>query len=252
MKNIVAIVLAAGKGIRFNAKKINKVMYPLAGKPMIGYTADLLRKVGFEKIIIVVGFAKESIINFLGKKFIYAEQKKRLGTAHALRCALPKIPSDTKNIFACYSDDTAFYPPSVLKRLVKLHLKNKLDLTLLTVIKKNPFGLGRIIRDKKGRMIGIVEEKNATGSQKKIKEINTGCYCFKLKFLKKYLPLIKKDPIKQEYYLTDIVGLAIAAEKKVKALRVSRGDYFQGINTKKQLEAADLKMREKWRQNEQA
>lgn len=245
MKRMVAIVLAAGKGVRFNAKKINKVMYPLAGKPMIGYTVDLLKKVGFEKIIVVVGFAKESIINYLGEKFIYVKQPKRLGTAHALKCALPKLPLDTKNIFVCYADDTAFYPPQVIKKQVKLHLKNKNDLTLLTVIKNNPFGLGRIISDRQGRMIGIVEEKNATTLQKKIKEINTGCYCFKLAFLKKYLPLIKKNPVKREYYLTDIVALAIAAGKKVRTLRISQGDYFQGINTKKQLEAADLKMRKK-------
>lgn len=246
IKDFVAIVLAAGKGIRFNAKEINKVMYPLAGKPMIGYTINLLKGVGFKKIIIVVGFAKESIINYLGEKFIYVKQPKRLGTAHALKCALPKIPKETKNIFVCYSDDTAFYPPQVIKKQVKLHLKN--DLTLLTVIKNNPFGLGRVIRDKQGRMMGIVEEKNATTLQKKIKEINTGCYCFKLAFLKKYLPLIKKNPVKGEYYLTDIVALAIAAGKKVRTLRISQGDYFQGINTKKQLEAADLKMRKKLRE----
>lgn len=249
MKNFSAIVLAAGKGTRINAKKINKVMYPLAGKPMIGYTIDLLKKVGLRKIVIVVGFKKQSIIDYLGKDFIYVYQKKRLGTAHALKCALAKIPSGTKNVFVCYSDDTSFYPPSAIKKLVKLHLGKKQDLTLLTVIKKDPTGLGRIIR-KNGRIKGIVEEKNATLTQKKIREINTGCYCFSLEFLKRYLPLIKKDPGKGEYYLTDIVGLAIGNHAKISTLKVKRGEYFQGVNTKVQLLAAEKKMREKIKADE--
>ncbi|GAG00147.1 unnamed protein product, partial [marine sediment metagenome] len=187
--------------------------------------------------------AKKSIIDYLGEKFIYVEQKKRLGTGHALKCALPKVPRGTKDIFVCYSDDTAFYPPSVIKKLVNFHLKKGQDLTILTIIKKDPTGLGRIIRDRKGRIIGVVEERNATPFQKKIKEINTGCYCFNLKFLKKYLPLIKKDPIKKEYYLTDIVVLAMLNQSKISTLKIKKGEYFQGVNTKAQLLAAEKKMR---------
>jgi len=242
MKDFCAVILAAGKGTRIKARKINKVMSPLAGKPMISYTVDLLKKSGFKKIIVVVGFLKKLIMDYFGDRFIYAEQKKRLGTAHALRAALLKIPSGTKNVFSCYSDDTAFYPPSVIKRLVKIHLIRKQDLTVLTVIKDNPFGLGRIIRDRQGKIRGIVEEKNATPTQKKIKEINTGCYCFNLEFLREYLPLIKKDPIKKEYYLTDIVSLAIKGGKKVNTVKVMQGEYFHGVNTKEQLLEAQKKM----------
>lgn len=240
---MMAVVLAAGKGSRINARNINKVMYPLAGKPMIGYTIDLLNNVGLEKILLVVGFKKDSIIKYFGKKLIYVDQRRRLGTAHALKCALKEIPLKTKNIFVCYSDDTAFYPSGVIKRLLKYHLLNKKDLSILTVVKKNPFGLGRIIRDEKGKLKGIIEEKSTTATQKKIKEINTGCYCFKVEFIKKYLRLIKKDPIKKEYYLTDIVSLAIKKNKKVGSLKVSKGEYFQGINTKDQLKKAESLMK---------
>ena len=193
----------------------------------------------------MIGYAKDSIINYFGKKFIYVEQKKRLGTAHALKCVLSKISLGTKNVFVCYSDDTAFYPPLIIKKLVNFHLKKERDLTILTVIKKDPFGLGRIIRDKHRKIRGIVEEKNATLSQKKIKEINTGCYCFNLKFLKKYLPLIKRDQIKKEYYLTDIVGLAISNHAKINTLKIKKGEYFQGVNTKEQLLTAEKKMKQK-------
>ena len=243
LNQIAAVVLAAGKGTRINARHINKVMYPLAGKPMIGYTIELLNKVGFQKIIVVVGFKKESIINYLKNKVVYAEQEVRLGTAHALKCALLKIPSGIENIFVCYSDDTSFYPSLIIEEFVNLHLEKKNDLTLLTLVKKDPTGLGRILRDKNGNITNIIEEKSCNDQQKKIKEINTGCYCFKTDFIKEFLPLIKKDPLKKEYYLTDIVELAIKSQKKVEALKISRGDYFQGVNTKEQLEQVDAKMR---------
>jgi bifunctional UDP-N-acetylglucosamine pyrophosphorylase/glucosamine-1-phosphate N-acetyltransferase len=242
-KNPAAIVLAAGKGTRLKAKKINKVMLPLNGKPMIGYTVDTLKKAGFEKMIIVVGFAKQSVIDYLGNNFIYAEQKKRLGTAHALKCALSKIPKDVDNIFVCYSDDSAFYPASVFRSLMKKHLDNKNDVTLLTVIKIDPTGLGRIVRNNKGKIARIVEEKNTTPKEKKIKEINTGLYCFSANFIKKYISLIKKDPIKGEYYLTDIVEIAIKNDKKIATMKIDKGDYFQGINTKEQLTKAAKKMK---------
>jgi len=242
-KKIAAIVLAAGKGTRINAENKNKVMFRLNGKPMIGYTVENLKAAGFEKIVVVVGFAKESVINYLGDGFIWAEQKKRLGTAHALKCALPKIPKGVKNVFVCYSDDTAFYPPSVFNSLISFHLENKNDLTLLTVKKNDPTGLGRIIRNGKGKIKKIVEEKDANEQEKKIKEINTGCYCFKLGFVKKYLPKIKKNPAKGEYYLTDIVGLGIKGEKKVTAVQIAKGDYFQGVNTREQLRRAEKRMK---------
>jgi bifunctional UDP-N-acetylglucosamine pyrophosphorylase / glucosamine-1-phosphate N-acetyltransferase len=136
----------------------------------------------------------------------------------------------------------AFYPFQVIKKQINHHLKSQPSITLLTAEKKDPYGLGRIIRDKSGKITGIVEEKNTTEEQKKIKEINTGCYCFDLKFIKKYLPQIKKDKAKGEYYLTDIVDIAIKNNKKVTSIKASRGEYFQGINTRQQLEKADARM----------
>lgn len=247
LDNFIGIVLAAGKGTRLKVNKINKVMLELAGKPMISYTLEILKKAGLKKIIIVVGFAKDSIIKYFGNKYVYIEQSRRLGTAHALKCALPKIPANYQNLFVCYSDDTAFYPIHVIKNLLKLYLKEKPQLALLTIIKDNPFGLGRIIRDKDDKITGIIEEKDATVEQKKIKEINTGCYCFNIKFLKKYLPKISKNKIKNEYYLTDIVGLAIKAKEKVSVLTAQHGCYFEGINTKDQLINAQMKMQKRFK-----
>ncbi len=242
-KNMAAIVLAAGKGTRINAKEINKVMYPLAGKPMLWYTINLLKKVGFSKIIIVVGFLKESIINYFGRKdFIYAEQRKRLGTAHAVKTGLKKIPSGIKNVLVLHADDSAFYPVKVIRNMINQHLRKGNDLSFLTVEIKNP-NIARVIRDKKGKVLGIVEQQNLKPGQEKFKEINCGCYCFKIEFLKKFLPQIKKNSLTKEYYLPLLIDLGIQNKAKVRAFKMNKSDYWHGINTRGELQRAEGVMR---------
>lgn len=244
MTKIAAVVLAAGRGTRIKAKKINKVMLPLAGRPMIGYTIELLKKSGLKKTIIVVGFAKQLIIDYLGKGFVYAYQRERLGTAHAVKTALAKVPKTIKNILVINADDSAFYPPQVIKNLIKKHGQEKADLTFLTVEKKKP-DIARVIRNSQGEVLGVVERQNLEPGQKKIKEINCGCYCFSIEFLRKFLPQVEKNPVSQEYYLTQLIELGIKNKAKVQVFKMDKEDYFQGINTKKQLLKADLKMKQK-------
>ncbi|HUV46891.1 MAG TPA: sugar phosphate nucleotidyltransferase [Candidatus Bathyarchaeia archaeon] len=237
-KNFVAIVLAAGKGTRINAKKINKVMYPLAGKPMIDYTIDLLSKVGFIKIIIVVGFKKQAIIKHLGKGFIYAYQKKRLGTADACRVGLSKAPKGTKDVLVINADDSAFYPHRVIKNMVLKHIREKCDLTFLTVEMKNP-NIARVIKDGRGKILGVVEQQNLKPGQNEFKEINCGCYCFSTNLLKKFLPQVSKNSVSQEYYITELIDMGIRNKQKVKAFKMGKEDYWYGVNTKQQLEKAE-------------
>jgi len=244
MKNFSAIILAAGKGSRINSKKINKVMYPLSGKPMLSYTIDLLKKVGFQKIIIIVGFAKEYIINFFGKKdFIYAYQKNRLGTAHAAKVGFTSVPVGTKNVLVINADDSAFYPSSVIKKMVEKHLNKKAGLTFLTVEMKNP-NIARVIRNKKRKILGVVEQQNLEPGQEKIKEINCGTYCFSADFLNKFLPQVKKNPVSREYYITELIDIGIRNKTKVQAFKMDKEDYWQGINTKEQLKKADTRKKQ--------
>lgn len=244
MKKMVAIVMAGGKGTRIGADKVNKVMMKLAGKPMIGYTVDLLKKVGFEKIIIVVGFKRKSIMDYLGKDLLYAEQKKPLGTAHAVKVALKKLPKGVDSVLAINADDSAFYPPAVIRKLIKSHQQKGADLTFLTVEQKNP-QVARVIRDKKGKVLGVIEQQHLTDEQKKIKEINTGCYCFKVAFLNKYLELVPKNPLKGEYYITSLIEIGLKNQARVQAFKMSKEEYFQGVNTKEELLEADRKMQKK-------
>jgi bifunctional UDP-N-acetylglucosamine pyrophosphorylase/glucosamine-1-phosphate N-acetyltransferase len=242
MKNITAIVLAAGKGTRFNTTRTNKLVRELAGRPMISYTADLLKNSGIKSTIFVVGFKKSSITRVLGHQYTYAVQEEVLGTADAVKSALPSLTSACQQVLVLNADDSAFYLASDISRLINTHLKTQADMTIMTVVKKDPQKLGRIIRDKSAKVRAIVEFKNATKKQKNIKEVNTATYCFKRAFLEAFIDKIKKDPVSKEYYLTDMLAMAVKNKKKVSAVKLTDPERFHSINTPEDLQRANIKM----------
>jgi bifunctional UDP-N-acetylglucosamine pyrophosphorylase/glucosamine-1-phosphate N-acetyltransferase len=166
MKEIAAIILAAGRGKRMNSKKVNKVVFPLGNKQMILHTVERLNGLYINPIVVVVGFAKESVMKILDGKVIFAHQKKRLGTAHAVMCALKKLPANISTVLVLNGDDSAFYTKDLIEKLIETHSREKSALSVLTITVDNPVGLGRVIRDNNERVIGIIEEKDATGKQR--------------------------------------------------------------------------------------
>lgn len=242
MKDIAAVILAAGEGTRIKARRKNKVAYKLAGKPMIRYTAETLEKAGIEEIVVVVKFAEKSVRDALrGKKIIYARQKDKKGTAPALESGLEVVSGGIQNILVMYGDDSAFYPVELFQFILTEHQKHESDVTLLSIKVDNPKGLGRILRDNGGKVLGIVEEKVATDEQREIKEINTGCYCFRRDFIKKRIGEIEINPVSQEYYLTDIVEVALNHGDRVHVCLYPDNSIWHGINDKSQWAKARLK-----------
>lgn len=246
-KSTAAIVLAAGKGSRINAHNKNKVLYQLADKPMISYTVDLLFKADVSPIIVVVGFQKQKVMNYLGEKFVYIKQGKLLGTGHAVKRAMKAIPKKTKNILVLYGDHSTFYSTLMINKLINHHQQTNAAMTFISVKKNNPKGYGRILRDKSGNVLGIREQKDATEKEKKITEINSGTYCFKADFLNKYLSKIKKNPVKGEYYLTDLVEIGLKGRHDIQAIKEKDEKVSLGINTREELAEADRQMRKKLR-----
>jgi bifunctional N-acetylglucosamine-1-phosphate-uridyltransferase/glucosamine-1-phosphate-acetyltransferase GlmU-like protein len=236
--NLSAIVLAAGKGERMNLTGKNKVVLQLAGKPMVLHGVELLGKLNIKPIIVVVGFAKESVIEVIGDKASYVEQKERLGSADAVLSALHEIPQDVNNVLVINGDDSAFYSAELVQKLINKHHSLDAQVTFLTIEVDNPKGLGRILRNGNGNLLAIVEDKDATDLQKKIKEINPQCFIFKVSFLKKYLQKIEKNKNTGEYYLSDIIGIAIKNNEKVQDVPVGKIPW-RGINTKEELEEAE-------------
>lgn len=239
---IAAVVLAAGKGVRMNCRGINKVIMPLLGRPMIAYTCDLLKRLKIRRTTIVTGFAQDSVKKILGSSYHYVYQKKRLGTAHAVECALEKIPYRFKEILVLNGDDSAFYRPRTISDLISRHRKTKADFTLLTIETADPVGLGRVLRSSDGKIRAIIEEKEASPEQRKINEVNPACYFFKRHFLEKYLSKVRKSPVSGEYYLTDLVRLGVENLEVVESFKV-KGVAWRGINTWEELKEAEKMMR---------
>jgi len=244
--SIVAIILAAGKGSRMNSTPTqNKVTQLLAEKPMIAYTVDTLIKTGLSKIVVVVGFAAESVKKALGNQVDYVVQENPQGTGHAVKIALENLTPEYHTIVSMYGDDSAFYSPVLLDQLITTHTSSGSKLTIVSIIKANPTGLGRIIRDESGNIVEIVEEKNATESQKQITEINTGLYCFDRQFLTQALQNVTKNPISGEYYLTDVVGIAKNQGIPIHSLVWTQTDIWHGVNTLDDLKEAEMYMNAK-------
>jgi bifunctional N-acetylglucosamine-1-phosphate-uridyltransferase/glucosamine-1-phosphate-acetyltransferase GlmU-like protein len=247
IKSIQAIILAAGKGTRLNCKDTPKVMLPIAGYPMIDFSLDNIKKAGFAKPVVVVGFCQEKIHKHLKNSVIYAEQKRRLGTAHAVMCAENKIPKNIDDVLVVMGDDSAFYDPRTITDLIELHRTKSPSITMLTVQKNNPTGLGRVIRDETEHVTGIVEEKLATPAQKKIKEVNAACYVFKTSFLWPALKKVKRNPT-GEYFLTDLIEIANKEGRRVIAHKIP-SNQWKGVNTPDQLMAAHKAMASRLKKN---
>lgn len=244
LHHTAAIVLAAGRGTRMKAKNKNKVAFKMGGKPIVSYAVENLKKAGVAQIIAVVGFQADSVKNALGSGITYVTQNEPLGTGHAIKTAVPAIKVDIDTVLSVYGDDSAFYPVELYREMVqKLH-ESDCDILFLTIHKDDPTGLGRIVRDKQGKVAKIVEEKNASSEEKKIQEINTGFYCFKRDFLDNYIDMIEINPISGEYYLTDMVEIALRHGKRVEALFIKDASIWHGVNDRRDWARARSKITE--------
>lgn len=240
-----AIVLAAGYGKRLGGEN-QKTLTRILGKPLLTYLIGTLKNCHPDRIIIIVGFQKEKVIDELkDEPVVFVEQSQLLGTGHAVMMAEGALSDFSGNVLILCGD-VPFLTSDTIKRLQDTHQYEFADCTLLTAIVQNPFGYGRIIRNQNSEIIRIVEEINANEEEKKIKEINAGVYIFEKVALFDALKKIKPDPVKKEYYLTDVIALLITEGKKVASWTTPTPEETIGINTPEDLKKAEqyfLKLR---------
>lgn len=241
-RTLGAIILAAGRGKRMNAvSDTNKVALALVNKPIILHIVHFMRDVLIQTVVVVVGHAKESVMEVLkDEQILFAEQTEQLGTGHAVQVALSSLPAVVTDVFVVYGDDALFYTNQnlpIMKRLFNEHLASSNAFTFLTIELDDPTGLGRIVRNQDGKLRAIVEEKDATEEEKRITEINPGCFVFRADFLREYLPKVEKSPATGEYYLTSLIDLAIKNNEHVEAVRGGKL-LWRGVNTPEELEVA--------------
>lgn len=241
-KKVAAIVLAAGESTRFNFGKpasFQKVMLKVSGKPILATIVELLEKLKTGKIVIVIGHKGYEVKKYFGKKVDYAVQKRRLGTGHAVLCGLKKVSENFDTILVINGDDSFRYKLQTLSKFLEKHQKSFATLTFLTVIRANPFGLGRVVRGKNGHVLKIVEEKDATDVQRKIKEVNCGAYIFQKKWLQENISKLRPSPITSEYYIVGLVEFAVKQGVKVETFRLEDPAEWFGVNTPEELALAN-------------
>lgn len=242
-KDTAAIVLAAGLGTRMKSP-LPKVLHKIAGRPLLAYTLQALRRAKIGKIVVVVGYRSDLVEERVGGAVAFAFQKNpKGGTAEAAQVGLRKIPKDVKDVLVLYADDTTFYRPETIEEVLKIHQRQKAVITFVTLTKEDPTGLGRVVRDRKGKLLAIVEEKDANNRQRRIKEVNDGLYVFDKSWLMKNIHLVEKSPISKEYYLVDLIKIAIKAQKKVETFKLKDKVQWYPVTTPENLKEADRKMR---------
>lgn len=241
MKNSLStIILAAGKGTRMKSAK-PKVLQTLAGKPLLTHVLDTCSTLKVAKTIVVYGFGGQQVQTAMTDYDIsWVEQKEQLGTGHAVKVTLDDLPKDGKSLIL-YGD----VPLVSSETLSKLEQANDEGISMLTLTVDNPFGLGRIKRDTEGKVLAIVEQKDANEEEKLIKEINSGIYCVDNVLLHKYLPNLSNDNAQEEYYLTDIVKMAVADNINIKAIEPEYDFEIEGVNDRQQLAILERKWQAK-------
>lgn len=239
------IILAAGQGTRM-VSDLAKVLHPLNGKPLVLYSIEIAEKLGSEHLVVVVGNEAEKVRRVVGERAQFALQEKRLGTAHAVRAA-ENMLSGFNGMVVVISADMPLLTSETVQRLVDIQALNKGPLSLLTVHSRNPRGFGRILRDKQENVIAIIEEAQATPDQLKIDELNVGVYCFESSWLWTALKQVRLSP-RGEYYLTDLVEIAVSEGKPVQPVLLEDEEESLGINNRVHLAEAEKVMRRRMNQ----
>lgn len=239
--SVVAIILAAGKGTRMKSA-FPKVLHKVGGKPMIEHVVRAAMIAGSEKTIVVIGHGADVVREQLENKVEFVVQKPQLGTGHAVM-QVEKFLSTFSGTVLVLCGDTPLLDGAELAKFVECHKQSKASASVLTTVLDNPFGYGRIIRDKNEDIMGIVEEKDATDVQKKLQEINTGIYCFECPDLFLTLKRLDNNNSQGEYYLTDVIKMFHQTGKRVRAIQTNDSDMVIGINSRKQLAEAEILLR---------
>ncbi|MEB3103255.1 bifunctional UDP-N-acetylglucosamine diphosphorylase/glucosamine-1-phosphate N-acetyltransferase GlmU [Ferviditalea candida] len=240
---IMAVVLAAGQGKRMKSK-LYKVLHPVCGKAMVGHVTDTLRSMNTEKIIVVVGHGAEAVRSYLGGSVEYALQAEQLGTAHAVLQAKELLENeDGTTIVIC--GDTPLIREETLRSMTEWHGSRKAAATVLTASMADPHGYGRIIRDATGNVTAIVEEKDCSEEERRIREINTGTYCFDNRKLFASLAKVDNHNAQNEYYLTDVIRILNEQGERVEGYGLADPNEAHGVNDRAALAVAEKLMRER-------
>lgn len=229
-----------------------KVLHGVAGRPMLGYAMSLARHLATNNVAVVVGHGVDQVRDYLVQEkaqfdpFLVVEQTQQLGTGHAVQQAFPALKGHSSQVASQYvimNGDTPLLTTKTVSALVNYHQLEGATLTLLTTVLSDPSGYGRVIRGKEGVVCRVVEDRDASPGEKQVSEINVGTYVVEAEFLEKALGQLHPQNVQGEYYLTDIIEMAVQEGQKVMAWVTEDSLETTGVNTRVHLALAEKEMR---------
>lgn len=233
---ISTIIMAAGQGTRM-VSELPKVLHPVNNKALILYSIQAANAAGSDQPVIIIGNGADTVKKAVGEGARFVLQTERLGTAHAVMAAESELKGNG-DLVLVIAGDMPLLTADTLKQLIQRQSVNNGPLTMLTVHSNNPRGFGRILRGMNGEIKAIVEEAQASADELKIDELNVGAYCFNSDWLWQALTKVKKSP-KGEYYLTDLVGIAVAEGSRVDSIQLEDEEEALGVNNRIHLAEAE-------------
>jgi UDP-N-acetylglucosamine diphosphorylase/glucosamine-1-phosphate N-acetyltransferase len=238
---LAVVVLSAGKGTRMKSD-LPKVLHTLGGRTLIDHVLQTARALVPDRLILVVGHRHEDVRKqAMGEDIEFVLQEPQLGTGHAVQQAEPLLNGEPGEV-VILAGDAPLLRAETLKRMIAKHRTAKAVATVLSANAPDPFGYGRIIRGEDGRFLRIVEEKEATEAERRIREVNSGVYCLESPLVFETLCRVKPDNSKGEFYLTDVIGLLSRDQRTVQAVDLADFYEIRGINTVDELGDAEHRL----------
>ena len=234
--DLPAVILAAGKGTRMKTGQ-PKAAVPVNGRPMAVRVIDAMRKAGASRVIAVVGHRAEDVRDAIGDDVEYVVQEQQAGTGDAVKSAAPALAGYRGPVLIVHADIPLLRDADIA-RLLQHHLRSGAAATMLTAEFDDPGSLGRILRGSDGRVLGIVEARDATPEQLKVKEINVAVYCFEAPLLFEALAEVTNDNAQGQYYLTDVIGILVERSERVEAVTMEYAHAGIGVDTVEDLARA--------------
>lgn len=241
---LAIVIIAAGKGTRMRSP-LAKVLHPLAGRPLVAHVLDVARSLAPQQMVVVVGHQAEAVRQVCEPYGVTCVvQEPQLGTGHAVAQAEPVLADFPGDVLVLYGD-VPLLQSATAQALWDEHRRQRATVTVLTARLDDPAGYGRIRRDAHGRLIGIVEERDASETEKALQEINSGVYCLQAPFLFSALRRIGRQNAQGEQYLTDVVAVAVAEHHRVAHVTVAEAQEVLGVNTRAELAYLETVLRQR-------
>ncbi len=240
---LTAVVLAAGQGKRMKSN-LPKVLHKVLGNEMLNYVLDSLGEAGISSPIVVVGHCGDQVIQYANGRAECVWQEEQKGTGHAVQCAMHLLEEFRGDVIITCGD-TPLIPSSCYTRLIHERRAGGFSAMVATIVRDDPQAYGRIKRDENGNVRGIVEFRDATDSEKAIREVNSGTYCFEAEALRYSLSKLSNANAQGEYYLTDTIAHLLHSGRSVGACVHNDPDEFLGINNPSELAMAENRLSER-------